>query len=167
MGKIVTLLLLGFLTLYADGPVVKTGQTAVYQTGDDGTYQEGIARSYTRDANGTVLDHATGLVWQDDAVGSTMDWASAEAYCQNLTLGDQTDWRLPSIKELRTLVDKSTVNPSIDPTFLSVTSSNYWSSTTYAGDSSYAWFVDFLNGYDFWDYKSYSGYVRCVLGGQL
>ena len=167
MGKIVTLLLLGFLTLYADGPVLKTGQTAVYQTGDDGTYQEGIARSYTRDdVNGTVMDNATGLMWQDNA-SPTGDWATAGTYCDGLSLDGHDDWRLPTIKELRTLVDKSRVNPSIDPTFQSVTLYGYWSSTTYAGDSSGAWLVVFSNGFDNVLHKSNSYYVRCVRGGQL
>jgi hypothetical protein len=45
------------------------------------------------------------------------------------------------------------------------TSNYYWSSTTYASDSSYAWLVFFDGGYDGWDDKTYEGSVRCVRGG--
>jgi len=48
---------------------------------------------------------------------------------------------------------------------LNVTSNNYWSSTTYAGDSSNAWNVNFNNGNDNVNNKSNSNYVRCVRGG--
>ncbi len=170
MGKIVTLLLLGFLTLYADGPVLQTGQTTVYQAGDNGTYQEeGIARSYTRDANGTVTDNATGLVWQDDAVGSTMDWASAGGYCEDLTLGGQTDWRLPTVEELKTLVDYGKVSAPLidDTTFQYVASNGYWSSTTVASVPSFAWVVVFNFGDGDWYDEGFSFYVRCVRSGQL
>jgi len=163
MGKIVALLLLGFLTLFADGPVLKTGQTAVYQTGDDGTYQTGIARSYTRDdVNGIVTDNATGLQWQDDGSPQGTTWDAAVLSCDTLVLGGLDDWRLPSIKELRTLVDRGRANPSIDPAFHSVASSSYWSSTTAAGDPSYAWVVYFSSGNDLWHVTSLSNYVRCV-----
>jgi len=46
------------------------------------------------------------------------------------------------------------------------TSNDYWSSTTNASDSSYAWNVYFDLGDDDWYGKTYEGYVRCVRGGQ-
>jgi len=150
----------------ADAPVVKTGQTTQYKVGDDGTYQSGITRSYTRDnANGIVTDNATGLQWQDNAVGSTMNHAAAITHCTNLSL-DGGAWRLPTIEELVSITDKSRTNPSIDPTFQSVISSVYWSSTTNASDSDYAWVVNFYRGNDLWYGKSVIRYVRCVRSGQ-
>lgn len=166
MGKILSLLILVFMTLYADGPVLKTGQTTVHQAGDDGTYQTGVARSYTRDdTSGVVADHATGLVWQDNGSPTGGMWDEAVLYCDTLSLGGYDDWRLPSIKELRTLVDRSRINSSIDPIFQNVTSDGYWSSTTYAGGSSDAWGVHFYDGVDYLSGKSYSGCVQCVRGG--
>lgn len=164
MRKIL-LLLLASLWLYADGPVLKTGQTAVYQTGDDGTYQTGIARSYTRDnANGIVTDNTTGLIWQDNTVSPVMNWTSAGTYCEDLTLGGQTDWRLPSVSELRTLVDKGRLFP-IDPTFQNTTSAyHYWSTTTYTDDSSSVFVTEFYNGSDYVRNKSNDGLARCVRG---
>jgi hypothetical protein len=169
-------------TLFADGPVLKTGQTTVYRAGDDGTYQAGIARSYTRNANGVVKDNATGLEWQDDVPSVEKKWVTqanydagnyddtsgdtATTYCENLTLDGKSDWRAPTIEELVSITDKGRVNPSIDPTFQNVPSSDYWSSTTYAGGTSRAWSVNFDNGYDPWGDKDNNRYVRCVRSGQ-
>ncbi len=152
----------------ADAPVLKTGQTTSYRAGDDGAYQKGIARSYTRDdVNGTVTDNATHLEWQDDAVGSTMTWTDAGTYCNDLTLDGKTDWRLPTVEELVSITDKGHANPSINTIyFQNVTSSVYWSSTTLASDSSYAWLVYFDYGYDRCYGKAHSVYVRCVRSGQ-
>ncbi len=156
--------------LFADGPVLKTGQTTVYKQGDDGTYQAGIAHSYAR-TNGVVTDVATGLQWQDDYSdngGAVKDanWTEAMAYCDNLTLDGRSDWRLPSQKELRTLVDAGRINPAIDPGFVKAASSYYWSSTVFADKASIAWIVYFYSGEDGADNKTNRNDVRCVRGGQ-
>jgi len=155
--------------LMADGPVLKTGQTTEYKAGDDGTYKAGTARSYNRVA-GVVIDNATGMQWQDDYSDNantikTANWADAATYCTSLNL-DGPGWRLPSIEELVSITDKSRTNPSIDPTFQNVTSNLYWSSTTYAFLSGYAWGVNFYYGGDGLGAKTSSFYVRCVRGGQ-
>lgn len=151
--------------LMADGPVLKTGQTTVYKTGDDGTYQAGTARSYTRSAAGVVTDNATGLQWQDDAVGSTMSWSDAATYCTGLAL-DSGGWRLPTKQELKSLVDYSRHSPVIDPIFQNTASYSYWSSTTYAPDTDKALAVYFYYGNGYAYSKTTTFYVRCVRGGQ-
>ena len=113
-----------------------------------------------------VNDTKTGLMWQDDAVGSTMTWANAITTCENLTLGGYSDWRLPNIRELKSIVDKTRANPAISPNFTAIASNYYWSSTTNASVPSFAWFVYFGNGDVVWDDKTYSNYVRCVRAGQ-
>jgi hypothetical protein len=57
---------------------------------------------YTVDA-GTVIDERTGLTWQR-AIPAASSWANANTYCATLNLNG-TGWRLPSLKELMTLVD--------------------------------------------------------------
>ena len=113
-----------------------------------------------------VNDTKTGLMWQDDAVGSTMTWANAITTCENLTLGGYSDWRLPNIRELKSIVDKTRANPAISPNFTAIASNYYWSSTTNASVPSGAWVVYFGNGNDAWDDKASSNYVRCVRAGQ-
>jgi len=122
---------------------------------------------FTRDGS-VVTDNTTGLQWQDDAIGSTMNWKSAIEQCENLILDGHSDWRLPNLKELTSIVDDTRFNPSIDTdTFQHVASDYYWSSTTNAGYSSRAWYVGFSYGRQFNRYKSYSYFVRCVRAGQL
>ena len=48
-------------------------------------------------------DSSSGKVWSDRS-SSTMTWANAKTYCDNLTTGGFYDWHLPSINELRTLI---------------------------------------------------------------
>lgn len=119
------------------------------------------------DNGDTVTDTVSGLEWQKATAPGTYTWQAALAYCEGLSLDGKTDWRLPDQNELRSLVDYSRYSPAIDPVFGATTvSSNYWSSTTYAGSTDYAWLVYFSNGNVFSDVKSSSYYVRAVRGGQ-
>jgi uncharacterized protein DUF1566/peptidase C13-like protein/HYDIN/CFA65/VesB family protein/Ser-Thr-rich glycosyl-phosphatidyl-inositol-anchored membrane family protein len=114
--------------------------------------------------DGTVTDVSTGLMWQQTH-GEAMTWEVALAYCEDLSHAGYSDWRLPNIKELSSIVDLNTDGPAIDKTYFPNTvSSGYWSSTT---DVSYiygAWYVHFLSGIVF-DMNG-SDYVRAVRGGQ-
>ena len=54
---------------------------------------------------GALLDEATGLCWQvTPADGAVLPWVDAVTYCNDLGLGDFTDWRLPDLDELRSIV---------------------------------------------------------------
>ncbi|MBN2894267.1 MAG: DUF1566 domain-containing protein [Campylobacterales bacterium] len=129
--------------------------------------------AYTRDA-GIVTDSQTGLQWQDDYDNNAStsndsiaykNWTQALSYCEDLTDLGHSDWRLPSINELYSITDDTLYSPAIDPAFVhTATDDWYWSSTTYAADTSGAWLVYFTNGDDRADHKSYSDYVRCVRG---
>ena len=119
-----------------------------------------------------VTDSRTGLMWQDDkgAANREYKWYDAISYCKNLYLGGYSDWRLPNIEELKSLIDNSRT-PAISEIFQNVNSSNYWSSTTDAVNPLDAWFVNFnygLGNYGLGNYVSKSNdfYARCVRGGQ-
>lgn len=78
-----------------------------------------------------------------------------------------TDWRMPTMRELLTLVHAGTSNPSIDSAYFPSTQSNlYLSADTYAPDPAAAWLVDFGNGDSNAGYKANSFYVRLVRSGQ-
>jgi hypothetical protein len=64
--------------------------------------------------NGTVVDAEAGLMWQKELSPKT-DWAAARAYCSGLSYGGYNDWRLPSVEELRRLVDYRRVFPAALP----------------------------------------------------
>jgi hypothetical protein len=127
----------------------------------------------TDNGNGTVSDSRTGLVWQQGEPGY-MTWGSALDYCEALSLGGHTDWRLPNIKELESLTDDTRYHPAIDTALFPLPhdasgnyrASPYWSSTTYAYYPDGAWGVDFYDGNVYDHTKPYAFSVRCVRGGQ-
>ena len=134
---------------------------------------------YTDNGNGTVKDSATGLVWQKCIAGqsttlgdcstgsiSSYTWLGAIAYCEGLTLGGSSDWRLPNINELGSIINYTkSISPTIDTTvFSNPQSEYYWSSNTYAQNTSNAWYIDFTYG-NVHNYNKTDGfYVRCVTG---
>jgi hypothetical protein len=123
--------------------------------------------SFTDNGDGTVTDKDTGLMWQKEDDNTKRIWSDAITYSDNLPLAGHTDWRLPSKKELISILDYGTYNPSINKTYFPNTdSSTYWSSTIYADDTSYAWSVHFYGGGVYGYSKSGDGYVRCVRGGK-
>jgi hypothetical protein len=125
--------------------VRKTRQTTSYRAGDDGDLQIGIAwpdPRFTNHGNGTVTDHLTSLVWAQNAnLGGRMTWSNAVAYCEGLTLGGQTDWRLPQVSELDSLLDLSQFSPALPPghpfsnvqfggpVYVLESGTNYWSAS--------------------------------------
>jgi len=115
-----------------------------------------------------VLDTQTHLIWQDDSntASQTQTWVNAIAYCEASTLGGYEDWHLPNFNELYHLANREKFNPALDSGFTHVSTSFYWSSTTYAGNSSSAWGVNFSDGADGNSFKTDSFVVRCVRDGQ-
>ena len=111
-----------------------------------------------------VVDKSTNLMWQDDnnAKSVTKTWVEAINYCENLNFAGYSDWRLPNINELDSIVDYTKHNPAISSEFSNVDLGYYWSSSSIAGYSDHAWYVYFGYGYDNGFFKFYSNYVRCV-----
>lgn len=110
------------------------------------------------------IDTETQLAWQNNSAVQEIkkDWYAAKSYCEALVLANWDQWRLPTIKELQTLVDTTKAKPAIKDEFDFTAASYYWSSTPRVNDEYNAWLVNFEYGYT--DYSSTSGknYVRCV-----
>ncbi len=122
-----------------------------------------VTSDLTANVNGTVSDGHTGLTWQQAEVTSTLTWEGALNYCENLALGNQTDWRVPNIKELRSISDVAHLNPAIDTTYFpAAQAARYWSSTTQFGHAEAAWFADFMDGRTSYEVKTSALLVRCV-----
>lgn len=112
--------------------------------------------------NGTITNKDSGLMWQQETP-EKMTWDQAETYCKNLNLGGYTDWRLPTIQELLSMVDYTRYIPAIDTNYFPYTASSfYWSSTVYCDLITNVWGVDFYNGISDYYYKLSSYYVRAV-----
>lgn len=159
----------------------KTGQTTSYQSGDDGDLEKGYPRTGTRfvdKGDGTITDNATGLQWVKDpsqlggnwgTPGSpaTMKWNDAIDECLALTYAGHSDWRLPNIKELVSIIDFENTNPAIDSTFV-CKANRYRSSTTYIDDTTRCFYVHFYHGESEYSLKTTEGdnyYARPVRGG--
>lgn len=152
-----------------------TGQTTVYQAGDDGTYQKGHTTDrpipgtrFTDNGDGTVTDNGTQLMWQQAGDGYVGDWSGAIAYAEALNLGGKTDWRLPNIKELHSIINCSKFNPVIDePPFENTQLVRYWSSTTFEFNTEFAFALNFNYGsIDTRAKTTLTYYARCVRGGK-
>jgi hypothetical protein len=167
-------------------------------TGQDGNMLAGVAWPNPRftvnmqgdgiTPNGTVTDNLTGLIWLTNAnctetVGGIakgsgyLTWPNALTWSNNLASGacglsdssSAGQWRLPSRKELRSLVNRGEPNISTwlgTKGFSAVQVGDYWSSTTYAAYTGGAWGVSMYGGGGANGTKTYNHYVWPVRGGQ-
>lgn len=135
-----------------NGPAApwRSGQTESYYPGDDGDVEAGAewpTPRFTDNGDGTISDNLTGLVWLEDADSPTTagvglrTWEEALAFVDDLNagvhpgvvLGGNTDWRLPNLREIMSLMDFSghPIRLPAGHPFANVTidRSWYWSST--------------------------------------
>lgn len=97
-------------------------------------------------SGGTVTDQYTGLTWQRDVAPGTYTWEDAKAHCPTVST-DGGGWRLPSVKELVTLIDNTRYNPAIEVSTFLGTNDATWSATEYADSPPVsAWNVRFYLG---------------------
>jgi len=106
-------------------PIVDTNQSECFDNngsisscsnGQDGLYT-GFNPNYTDNGDGTITDNITGLMWQQDP-GEKMTYEEAVNNASTFNLAGYNDWRLPTIKELYSLIlftgDTSIMIPFID-----------------------------------------------------
>jgi hypothetical protein len=124
------------------------------------------AGSYTNNGDGTVTDNITGLMWQQtiSPTATALSQTQAIAFCPTLSLAGHSDWRLPTVIELVSLVDYGvTTGALINATaFPQAPASVFWSSTPLAGSPSSGFFVLFYNGVVSTYPAAYPNQVRCV-----
>lgn len=136
----------------------------------------------TANADGTVTDSTTNLVWDQCAYGLTGstcasgsafygDWPSAlaQASAANTAVYKGfSDWRMPNKNELESIVKIDAQAPAIDATAFpsTPTSDWFWTSTTFAVNPADAWIVFFDAGWSVAYGKDFNGFVRLVRSGQ-
>ena len=79
-----------------------------------------------------------------DVSASAIDWESAQLLCENSTVGDFNDWRLPTIEELATIYNNKAAIGGFNDSISN--SSDYWSSTIPQNNTSNRYYLDFFNG---------------------
>ncbi len=176
LATLIVSLLLPAVVMAGTIELPKTGQTTTYATGDDGAIRAGVAWPSPRftAATNTVTDNLTGLVWTKDAnLPGYKTWQGALDYVASMNTGagtyGYTDWRLPNIIELESLVNAEQATPATwlnSQGFTNVQSSYYWSSTSCANDTSYAWVVHMHDGFVYAYDRSNYDYVWPVRSGQ-
>jgi formylglycine-generating enzyme required for sulfatase activity len=109
------------------------------------------------------MDPETGLEWQSASPGK-MTWYEAMEYAGTLSLDEKEDWRLPSARELETLLDRNKYRPVMRDEVPFRDQLSYWSSTTFSENTNNAWILMFDGAYVLSYYKSNRYHIRCVRG---
>lgn len=104
-------------------------------------------------------------MWQDDQeIIYQEDITMAKVYCEALILSGYTDWKLPTIKELQSIVDIQNPKGFIQKEFQNIQPKPFWSDTPFVGDPKEYWYVDFQSGKTAYQSKENPLHVRCVRG---
>jgi len=126
---------------------------------------------YGLNSDATVTDKTTGLVWKRCSEGqsgdncekgkaATYNWREAIALAEPMP-----GWRLPTVRELGTLLEYQCTMPAINLTVFPATpASNFWTTTPYAGYVNGAWNINFNDGIHDNSSRNYRLYVRLVRG---
>ncbi len=117
-----------------------------------------------------INDKNTGLGWQKSIRTVAATWSDAYNYCNNLNYGGYSDWRMPTVKELDTILDLGRRN-SADPNYFSNTTYSYWWVNNKNETADKLWYV-YQTSIKYWPTSyatntSYKYYVRCVRGTEL
>jgi len=137
----------------------------------DGTYVLNPL-SFNDNGDGTVSDYNTGLMWEKADSVTPHSWSEAISECESATTAFYTDWRLPTKKEIVSLINyenSGSAGSALDSSLTYPGMVRYlWSADTSAQNSVEAWFVDIFTGvFDIRDKSFYSHPVRCVRETQL
>ena len=129
---------------------------------------------------GTVTDTVTGLMWARCAEGlsgpacadgtvATFTWAEALTRARDSNHAGYGDWRLPTVKELTSIVEVRCAYPAINSTvFPNTSASSHWSASPSGVNAKYAYEVHFGRGHASisFGFREGSPYLRLVWSGQ-
>jgi hypothetical protein len=192
--------------LAGSGHRLKTGQTACFSgfnsnpiscpgSGRDGEFQRGLDRNYVDNGDGTITDVRTGLMWEklsdDGSIHDTdnnYSWGDAYAYkiagLNAIGFAGYTDWRLPNVNELQSLLNYGVAGyPAVSPALqagcvpgcsvltcscswrVGYTHGIFWTSSTYQSAPFYLWTVAVYDGSVGYEARNEVRHARAVRGG--
>lgn len=161
--------IIGILVAVASG-------AALAQTCPTGNPMVAPTSRYSDNNDGTVTDRETGLMWKKCSEGqvgatcsgaaSSVNWTDALNNASNTVFAGHGDWRVPSQRELRSLVEFGCTLPAINTAVFPNTPTGvyYFSSTTFASGMQFAWGTDFGEGQEQNVGKASLNRVRLVRG---
>lgn len=181
-ARVLTPLLVLYLAVAAPSAAAACAQekTDMPQTTPDSVFVD--------NGDGTVSHTGTGLMWMRCSLGQSWNgrgctgavrqytWQQAVQAAVDINSGaadddgdgragyaGRTDWRLPDKMQLESIIEEGCHAPAINATFFPDTPSHwYWSATPSSSNRDIAWLINFQNGYDGADAKSYAARVRLV-----
>jgi hypothetical protein len=115
-----------------------------------------------RKSAGIVTDTTYKVMWQDNFEIIQDDNPLAQTYCDSLVLNGYTDWQLPTIMQLQTLIDTANEKVVLEKAFEYFEKGKYWSSTDFAQDLNKYWYLNISNGEINFEDASESNFIRCV-----
>ena len=147
-----------FITLLLSTLALIIANTANAQTCNDSIKETTPNIQLIDNRDGTIIDNSTGLMWKQCSQGQSgssctgsadaYSWKEALEQAYTHTYAGYSDWRLPNIKELSSILERACYEPSINKARFPNTESNwYWSSSAYANFDYGAWGVNFYLGH--------------------
>jgi hypothetical protein len=131
--------------------------------------------TFIRSDSGQALHKSTNLMWMRCAIGQTWNgetctgeaepytWKQALDLSVGYEFNGSTNWRLPNIKELSSITERSCTRPSIDvDLFPETPPDDFWTSTPSMSDPERAWVVAFFNSSNSIKEKNRTVFVRLV-----
>jgi len=115
-----------------------------------------------------VIDDTHKLMWQDtyDNVKNRYTHDKSKQYCEALVLSGFSNWRLPTVENYKTIIDKTRVKEElmINKAFKYILPADYWTGdrTWLRNFGLYGYFVFFKSGAIYYQNRSYKKFVRCV-----
>ncbi len=122
----------------------------------------GAQPSLAQSGDSIFYDPRTGLTWQQRGDDVLRSWEEAALFCRDIVLANKSDWRLPSVKELNSIVDRWRNSGAFNPIFFPGTRSDYWSFTPSADNPNDAWAVNFGIGLVYTMLSTQKLHTRCV-----
>jgi len=131
----------------------ETGQTNSYYAGDDGDVLAGTSEPVPRwidytAMNGQIFDRKTSLYWAAFDPQFNSAWGTCVSFAEGYSIGGASDWRMPNIREVESLMAYGKSNPVLPDghPFSGYTNAVYWTSTTFAGDTASSFSLNMADG---------------------
>ncbi|MBH1989544.1 MAG: DUF1566 domain-containing protein [Myxococcaceae bacterium] len=177
MGKVFKFKVFLVNVLYFSSSFGLLAQPWNYSAYEDGTHQSGRYAVEGESQNSFIVqDHFTGLSWEQSNTAGNVFWSStaargsAQSYCSRLRKGNYSDWRVPSVTELQSLMDYTRINAPMTNQEIFSDQANplYWASAARANLSRVAWVFDFKSGSSIYVLLKHPDVsVHCVRGESM